>query len=76
MQVSGEAVYTSDIGAGTAQLFAAPVTSSEALAVIEDIDASHALEARSDLAPQHQLDLSPEFYARFCLEKRLRCYLT
>ena len=54
--MSGEAVYTSDIGAGAAQLFAAPVTSSEALAVIEDIDASHALEARSEFTSQLQLD--------------------
>jgi len=37
-------MYTSDIGAGAPQLFAALVTSSEALADVESIDASVALE--------------------------------
>lgn len=40
-------MYTSDIGAGAAQLFAAPVTSSEALADLESIDPSDALEVRT-----------------------------
>ena len=44
MQASGEATYTSDIGLGSNQLYAAVVVSSEALAFIDSIDTSEALE--------------------------------
>ena len=43
-------MYTSDIGTGAAQLFAAPVTSSEALADLDSIDPSEALEVRVNLS--------------------------
>ena len=44
MQTSGEALYTSDIGLGGSELHAAPVLSSQALATLENIDASKALK--------------------------------
>ena len=44
LQTSGEAKYTSDIGLGGSELHAAPVLSMQALATLEDIDASRALK--------------------------------
>jgi xanthine dehydrogenase molybdopterin-binding subunit B len=43
-QASGEAVYTSDMGMGADELYAYPVTSTEALATLEDVDPSKALQ--------------------------------
>ena len=44
LQTSGEAKYTSDFGLGGSELHAAPVLSTQALATLEDIDASRALK--------------------------------
>lgn len=47
LQASGEAVYTSDVGLGGDELYAYPVESTQALATIESIDASKALQVQS-----------------------------
>jgi len=47
LQASGEAVYTSDVCLGGDELYAYPVESTQALAIIESIDASKALEVQS-----------------------------
>ena len=46
VQTSGEAVYTSDIGVGSGDLFAAVVGSTQALATVVSIDVSPALAVR------------------------------
>lgn len=43
MQASGEAVYTSDIGVGSGELFAAVVGSTQALATLVSVDPLPAL---------------------------------
>lgn len=45
-QASGEAVYTSDVGYGKGELYAYPVMSTQALATLEDVDASKVLKVR------------------------------
>jgi len=55
MQTSGEALYTSDIGLGGSELHAVPVLSSQALATLENIDASKALKVISMQSLSHSL---------------------
>ncbi|EIE21740.1 molybdenum cofactor-binding domain-containing protein [Coccomyxa subellipsoidea C-169] len=45
LQASGEAVYTSDHALGGDELYSYPVESSQALAILESVDASEALKA-------------------------------
>lgn len=55
MQTSGEALYTSDIGLGGSELHAVPVLSSQALATLENIDASKALKVISVQSLSHNV---------------------
>ncbi len=61
MQTSGEALYTSDIGLGGSELHAAPVLSSQALATLENIDASKALKVISVPSLSHSVIVGDHF---------------